>query len=155
MVYYDRRLIHIKYLEVFMKKKIIALLLAALCAGVAFAQEDGATAGETTIIETKDNASNDPYSFSVTSEKKGRATVDLSFNELTGVLRVTYSIPRARMDEADATIAIRDSVMSFARSHGYLKARVYQGDDAVSYSPDGKTAYMRRFYILYDKSGVD
>ena len=137
-----------------MKNKILALLLVALCAGFAFAQEGDAAARETTIIETKDNASNDPYSFSVKSEKKGLATINLSFNELTGVLHVTYAVPNARMDEADATTAIRDSVMAFARSNGYLKVRVYQDNDAISYSPDGKTAYMRRFYILYDKSGM-
>ena len=134
-----------------MKHKIIAFLFVALCAGVAFAQQ---TVEETPIIETRDGVSDDPYSFSVQSVKKGRATIDLAFNELTGVLRATYSIPRAQMNEADATIAVRDSVMDFARSHGYLKARVYHDNDAVSYSSDGKTAYLRRFYILSDKSGL-
>ena len=132
-----------------MKNKIIALLLAALCAGVAFAQE-----GETTIIETKDNASNDPYSFTVQSEKKGSATIDLAFNELTGVLRATSPIANSMMNEADTTTAIRDAVMAFARSHGYLEARAYQYNDTLSYSPDGKTAYLRRLYILHDKSGM-
>ena len=137
-----------------MKHRIIALLFVALCASAAFAQQRGAPGGEPTMIETRDGASNDPYSFSVQSEKKGRANIDLAFNELTGVLRVTYSIRDFDLDVGDATIAIRDSVMAFARAHGYLKARVYQDDDSISYSPDGRTKYLRRFYILHDKSGM-
>ena len=133
-----------------MKLKIIAFLFVVLCAGAVFAQQGG----EPVMIETKDGASSDPYSFSVQSEKKGQATIDLAFNELTGVLRATYSISNSMMNEGDAAIAIRDAVMAFARSHGYLKARAYQDNDTLSYSPDGKTAYMRRLYILHDKSGM-
>lgn len=132
-----------------MKHAAVVFLFVALCAGFAFSQ-----AGETTIIETQDGSSNDPYSFLVYSETKGHAKIDLAFNELTGVLRATYSIADSELNEADAVIAVRDSVAAFARSRGYMRVRAYPDDDVLSYSPDGETAYLRRFYILYEKSGM-
>ncbi len=136
-------------------KHIIIVLLFAICLNFAFAQEDGAaySDGAVTVV-TGEASADDPYAFVVYSETKDHATIDLSFNELTGVLRATYSIQGFPLNEADAVIAVRDSVLAFARSKGYLKARVYHDNDAISYSPDGKTAYLRRFYILYDKSGM-
>ena len=64
-----------------------------------------------------------------------------------------YHLQDFSFSEGDALIAVRDSVSAFARSRGYLKVRVYPGDDSISYSEDGRTTYFRRFYILYEKSG--
>lgn len=149
------------------EKKILAVLflLLGFCAGFAQKAETGSaavpaeTAAETETAAAGESGdayaaeNTDPYAFEVFSETRDHARIDLAFNELTGVLRVTYTLQDFSFSEGDAMIAVRDSVSAFARSRGYLKARVYPGDDSISYSEDGRTTYFRRFYILYEKSG--
>ncbi len=138
-------------------KKLSVLFFLLLCSVFVFAQDesgvpaDGYAAGNEAASET-DGGSSDPYQFIVYSETKDNAQIDLAFNELTGVLRVTYTSVFSP-NEGDVLISIRDSVSAFARSKGYLKFRVYPDEDSISYRDNGRTMVFKRFYILYEKSG--
>lgn len=138
-------------------KKISVLLVLLMGAVFVFAQD------ATGVSETPAGAgteadggssSADPYEFIVYSETRDNATIDLAFNELTGALRVTYTLTNYTFNEGGALFTIGKSVSAFARSKGYLKYRIYPADDSISFSDNGRTAVMKRFYILYDKSGL-
>ncbi len=118
-------------------KKVLALLILFALSFALLAQE----------AETKD-----ALKFEVTTVEAGNAKIELSFNELTGVLRVTYTLKTFVFNLGDAEAAIRDVVHKFAEEQGYFKYRVYPEEDDVRYFQDIKTTRYKRFYILYDRN---
>lgn len=127
-------------------KKIIFITIALLMAFCCFAQE--ALPEE---VEAALNPPKDPFEFVTTSVKANHATIDLDFNEMTGVLLVTYTIKDFSFDRADANTAIRDAVDNFSREKGYFKARLYPEKDNCSFYGKENTYRYQRFYILHDK----
>lgn len=123
-------------------KKIISLLCILLVAFCCFAIDEGGDLEQT------------DYEFKDSSVKAGDANILFSFNELTGVLMVTYTLELRVCDKDDAQTAIRDAVAVFAKEHGYFKNRLYEEQDEYRYSADTKTTRYKRFYILYDKGGM-
>ncbi len=120
-----------------MKKILFVSLLIALTVCV-FAQES-----------TK---APDPYEFVKSSVTAGYANIEFAFNELTGLLRVTYTLKDHPFDRADAQTAIRDAVDDFSVEHGYMQARLYPDEDDVSFFSTKNTYRYKRFYILKDKT---
>ncbi len=134
-------------------KKFAVVFFLLICSAFIFAQAEGgeSSAGGLGTTRGAGSSSADPYQFIVYSETRDNAQVDLAFNELTGVLRVTY-VSNYSFNEGDALITVRNSVSAFARSKGYLKYRLYPDEDSISYREDGSVV-LKRFYILYEKSG--
>lgn len=126
-------------------KRFLVLLVALIIGTMCFAQTD-------TEIETE--SSSDPYAFQIFTVTKDHAQIDMAYNELTGVLRATYTLKDFKFDKADATTAIRDAVNTFAKERGYFKLRLYPEEDEMYYSDETRVAKFKRFYILYDRSKV-
>lgn len=94
----------------------------------------------------------DPYEFVKSSVTAGYANIEFAFNELTGLLRVTYTLKDHPFDRADAQTAIRDAVDDFSVQHGYMQVRLYPDEDDVSFFSTKNTYRYKRFYILKDKT---
>lgn len=109
-----------------------------------------------TAVFAQNAAADDPYSFKSYSTEAGRAHIDFSFNDLTGVLRVTYTLKNggSSFDRGDANTAIRDAVAVFAREHGYFKSRLYTEEDSLELFDNGRSARYKRFFILYEKNDL-
>lgn len=105
-------------------------------------------------IDKNGNVETTDYEFKDTTVKAGDANILLSFNDLTGVLMVTYTLEIRVCDKADAQTAIRDAVAVFAKEQGYFKTRLYEEQDDYRYFADTKTTRYKRFFILYDKGGM-
>lgn len=128
-------------------KNIFILFLILATFSFCFAQET-----ETTTTTDSTAAGEDPFTFVKSSVRAGYANIDFSFNEMTGVLRVTYTIKDHPFDRADANTAIRDAVDVFAREHGYFKSRLYTDEDDAAFFAQKNTYRYKRFFILYDKT---
>ncbi len=119
-------------------KKLLFVSLLIVLSVFAFAQEAEKPA--------------DPYEFVKSSTTAGYANIEFAFNELTGLLRVTYTIKDHPFDRADAQTAIRDAVDDFSIEHGYMQVRLYPDEDDVAFCSTENTDRYKRFYILKDKS---
>ncbi len=75
--------------------------------------------------------------------------------DLTGVLRVTYTLKTFIFNLGDADAAIRDAVLKFAEEKGYFKYRVYPEEDDVRYFQETRTTRYKKFFILYDKNRLE
>lgn len=119
-------------------KKIVAVLLIMVIVGVG--------------LVAQESNENDPLGFEVSYVEADNAKIEFSYNELTGVLRVTYTLKDFVFSLGDADVAIRDEVQKFADEHGYFKYRLYPEEDDVRYFQETRTTRYKRFYILYDKN---
>lgn len=122
-------------------KRFLVLLVALIIGTMCFAQ-------------TETEESSDPYAFQIFTVTKDHAQIDMAYNELTGVLRATYTLKDFKFDKADATTAIRDAVNTFAKERGYFKLRLYPEEDEINYSDNLREVKFKRFYILYDRTKV-
>ena len=76
-------------------------------------------------LSAQNTEQGDSLKFIDSSVKAGNATIDLSFNDLTGVLRLTYTLEVFTFDLDEADRLIRDEVVKFADEHGYFKYHMY------------------------------
>ncbi|NLM01007.1 MAG: hypothetical protein GX220_06085 [Treponema sp.] len=129
-----------------MKKIIFVLFLLFISLSFGFTNES------TIATDQSSETSTDPFAFVKSSVKIGYANIDFAFNEMTGVLRVTYTIKDHPFDRGDANTTIRDAVDKFARDNGYFKARLYTDEDDCAFFAQKNTYRYKRFYILHDKS---
>lgn len=120
-----------------MKKVLSILVILAALSFAALAQ---------------DAEKNDALKFELTTVEAGNAKIEFSFNDLTGVLRITYTLKNYVFSLGDADAAIRDAVLKFAEEKGYFKYRVYPEEDDVRYFQETRTTRYKKFFILYDKN---
>jgi len=103
-------------------------------------------------VWSQEAENSDALKFVASSVEAGNAKIDFSFNDLTGVLRVTYTLKNYVFNLGDADAAIRDEVLKFAEEKGYFKYRVYPEEDDVRYFQETRTTRYKKFFILYDKN---
>ncbi len=103
-------------------------------------------------VWSQEAENSDALKFVASSVEAGNAKIDFSFNDLTGVLRVTYTLKNYVFNLGDADAAIRDEVLKFAEEKGYFKYRVYTEEDDVRYFQETRTTRYKKFFILYDKN---
>lgn len=118
-----------------MRKLIACFLLLSLC-WFGFSLE--------AITEQKD-----PLSFENFNFEEDNAKLKFEFNELSGILRVTYVLEGFKFDQSEATITVRNLVRSFAQEKGYSKINVYPNEDRVRYFGKGatKAEFIRVYYL--------
>lgn len=119
-------------------KKVLSILVILVTVGFALSAQDA--------------EKNDALKFEVTTVDAGNAKIEFSFNDLTGVLRTTYTLKTYVFNLGDADAAIRDAVLKFAEEKGYFKYRVYPEEDDVRYFQETRTTRYKKFFILYDKN---
>ena len=76
-------------------------------------------------LSAQSTETSDSLKFIESSVKAENATIDFSFNDLTGVLRLTYTLEVFTFDVTEADRLIRDEVVKFADEHGYFKYHMY------------------------------
>lgn len=118
-----------------MKKLFVFILVATICITGLSAQAE----------------SSDSLKFVETKIKVGNAIIEFSFNEMTGVLRLTYTLEHFSFDLGEADTQIRTAVAAFADEHGFFKYRLYPEEDDVRYFAKTRTTRYKKFYILYDQ----
>lgn len=104
------------------------------------------------LLWAQDAETSDALKFEVSTYDAGNAKIEFSFNDLTGVLRVTYTLKNYVFNIGDADAAIRDQILKFADEKGYFKYRVYPEEDDVRYFQETRTTRYKKFFILYDKN---
>lgn len=107
------------------------------------------------MLFAQDTEKSDALKFEVSTVDAGNAKIEFSFNDLTGVLRVTYTLKTFIFNLGDADAAIRDAVLKFAEEKGYFKYRVYPEEDDVRYFQETRTTRYKKFFILYDKNRLE
>ena len=106
-------------------------------------------------LSAQSTETSDSLKFIESSVKAENATIDFSFNDLTGVLRLTYTLEVFTFDLDEADRLIRDEVVKFADEHGYFKYHMYPQEDDIRYFAKTRTTRYKKFYILYDKARLE
>lgn len=106
-------------------------------------------------LAAQSESTSDSLKFVETRLKAENATIDLSFNEMTGVLRLTYTLENFPFDLGEADSLIKSAVAKFAEENGFFKYRSYPEEDDVRYFTKTRTTRYKKFYILYDQARLE
>jgi|GEM_PF-1074737 hypothetical protein len=106
-------------------------------------------------LSAQSTETSDSLKFIESSVKAENATIDFSFNDLTGVLRLTYTLEVFTFDLDEADRLIREAVATFVEENGYFKYRTYPEEDDIRYFAKTRTTRYKKFYILYDKARLE
>lgn len=107
------------------------------------------------FLSAQSTEQGDSLKFIESSVKAGNARIDISFNDLTGVLRLTYTLEVFTFDLDEADRLIRDAVTQFVEENGYFKYHMYPEEDDIRYFAKTRTTRYKKFYILYDKARLE
>lgn len=90
-------------------------------------------------LSAQSTETSDSLKFIESSVKAENATIDFSFNDLTGVLRLTYTLEVFTFDLDEADRLIREAVATFVEENGYFKYRTYPEEDDIRYFAKTRT----------------
>ena len=78
------------------------------------------------FLSAQSTETSESLKFIESSVKAGNATIDFSFNDLTGVLRLTYTLEVFTFDVTEADRLIRDEVVNLPKSMDILSITCIQ-----------------------------